>query len=156
MHVYVCLLAWPFDGPLTVNFKWAHSNISRRSIAMKHVKPVEGYCQSVAPRTKITEVEACVVLVCASTDDGRLLTGGTNLIWTVVEWSDFTPCTHLYEGMVEVLQIHMPSQMLHGHTWRPLLLLDTVSPPPFLHTVWINIQWRGNCSGRSGFGRYTF
>ena len=27
-----------------------------------------------------------MILVCASTDDGRLLTGGTKLIWTVVDW----------------------------------------------------------------------
>ena len=31
------------------------------------------------------EVEARVALVCASTDDGRPLTGGTNLIWTMVD-----------------------------------------------------------------------
>ena len=37
------------------------------------------------PRAKTTEVEAHVALVCASTDDGRPLTGGTNLIWTVVD-----------------------------------------------------------------------
>ena len=37
-------------------------------------------------RTKTTEVEARMALVCASTDDGRPLTSGTNLIWTVVEW----------------------------------------------------------------------
>ena len=36
------------------------------------------------PGAKATEVEEYVVLVCASTDDSRLLTGGTNLIWTVV------------------------------------------------------------------------
>ena len=35
---------------------------------------------------KTIEVEARVALVCASTDDGRPLTGGTNLIWTVVDW----------------------------------------------------------------------
>ena len=34
---------------------------------------------------KTTEVEARVALVCASTSDGRLLTGGTNLIGTVVD-----------------------------------------------------------------------
>ena len=34
---------------------------------------------------KMTEVEACVALVCASTDDSRSLTGGTNLIWTMVD-----------------------------------------------------------------------
>ena len=38
------------------------------------------------PGAKTTEVEARVALVCASTDDGRPLTGGTNLIWTVVDW----------------------------------------------------------------------
>ena len=38
------------------------------------------------PGAKATEVEARVALVCASTDDGRPLTGGTNLIWTVVDW----------------------------------------------------------------------
>ena len=37
------------------------------------------------PGTKTTEVEIRVALVCASTDDGRLLTGSTNLIWTVVD-----------------------------------------------------------------------
>ena len=35
------------------------------------------------PGVKTTEVEAH--LVCTSTDDGRPLTGGTNLIWTVVD-----------------------------------------------------------------------
>ena len=34
---------------------------------------------------KTTEVEARVELVCVSTDDGRSLTGGTNLIGTVVD-----------------------------------------------------------------------
>ena len=37
------------------------------------------------PGVKTTEVEAHVALVCASTNDGRLLTGGTNLIGTVVD-----------------------------------------------------------------------
>ena len=32
---------------------------------------------------KTTEVEACVALVCASTNDDRLLTDG---IWKVVDW----------------------------------------------------------------------
>ena len=36
------------------------------------------------PGAKTTEVEAHVALVCVSTDDSRPLTGGTNLIWTVV------------------------------------------------------------------------
>ena len=42
----------------------------------------------------MTEVEACVVLVCAYTDDGRPLTGDTKLIWTVVDWvtSGSGPC----------------------------------------------------------------
>ena len=54
-------------------------------VCVKHVK---GYCQSVAlgTRVKTIEVEAGVALVCASTDDGRPLTGSTNLIWTVVDY----------------------------------------------------------------------
>ena len=39
---------------------------------------------------KMTEVEACMALVCASTDDSRPLTNGTNLIWTVVDWVSST------------------------------------------------------------------
>ena len=44
---------------------------------------------------------AHVALVCASTNDGRPLTGGTNLIWTVVDWvtSGSGPCmngTHVF------------------------------------------------------------
>ena len=38
------------------------------------------------PGAKTTEVEARVALFCASTDDGRPLTGCENLIWTVVDW----------------------------------------------------------------------
>ena len=46
------------------------------------------------PGAKTIEVEARVALVCASTDDSRLLTGGKNLIWTVVDWvaSGSGPC----------------------------------------------------------------
>ena len=40
------------------------------------------------PGAKTTEVEARVALVCASTDDGRPLTGGANLIWKVVDYSE--------------------------------------------------------------------
>ena len=36
------------------------------------------------PRAKMTEIEARMALVCASTDNSRPLTGGTNLIWTVL------------------------------------------------------------------------
>ena len=63
---------------------------------VKHVKPASGglLSESSGPRAKTTEVEARVALVCASTDDGRPLTGGTNLIWTVVDWvtSGSGPC----------------------------------------------------------------
>ena len=41
--------------------------------------------QRQGPGANMTEVEAHVALVCASIDDGRLLTGGTNLIWTMVD-----------------------------------------------------------------------
>ena len=37
------------------------------------------------PGVKTTEVETCMALVCASTDDGRPLTGSTSLTWTVVD-----------------------------------------------------------------------
>ena len=42
----------------------------------------------------MTEVEARIALVCASTDDSRSLTGGTNLIWTMVDCvaSGSRPC----------------------------------------------------------------
>ena len=40
----------------------------------------------VVPGAKMTEVEVRVSLVCASTDDGRLLIGGTNLVST---WGRF-------------------------------------------------------------------
>ena len=54
---------------------------------------------------KTTEVEARVAMVCATTDDGRLLTGGTNLIWTVVYWvaSGSGPCingTHQRQKLI--------------------------------------------------------
>ena len=44
----------------------------------------------------MTEVEARVALVCVSTDNGRPLTGITNLIWTMVDWvaSGSGPCTN--------------------------------------------------------------
>ena len=44
--------------------------------------------QRQGPGVKTTEVEARVALVSASTDDGRPLTGGTNLIWMVVDYSE--------------------------------------------------------------------
>ena len=37
--------------------------------------------QRQGPRAMMTELEARLALVCASADDDRLLTGGTNLIW---------------------------------------------------------------------------
>ena len=37
------------------------------------------------PGVRMTEVEARKALVCASTDDGRPLTDGANLIWVVVD-----------------------------------------------------------------------
>ena len=44
---------------------------------------MESYCQCRGPGAKMTEVEVCVALVCASTDDDRLLIGSTNLILMV-------------------------------------------------------------------------
>ena len=39
--------------------------------------------QRLGPGVKTTEVEVCVALVCASTDDGRPFIGSTNLVLTV-------------------------------------------------------------------------
>ena len=59
---------------------------------MKHVSAAcEGQWRATVrvqrrgPGAKTTEVEARVALVCASTNDGRQLKGGTNLVWTVVD-----------------------------------------------------------------------
>ena len=64
---------------------------------MKHVKGqwrATVRVQRRGPGAKTTEVEARVALVGASTDDGRPLTGGSNLVWTVVDWvaSGTGPC----------------------------------------------------------------
>ena len=89
------------NRPLTVNFKWAHIQIFHedRYRAWSMWRPVEGVrMQRRRPRAKTTEVVARMALVCASTDDGRPLTGGTTLIcwrWlTVVDWvaSGSGPC----------------------------------------------------------------
>ena len=52
---------------------------------IKHVKASGGLLSECSvrnpePGAKTTEVEARVGLVCASTDDGRSFTGGTNLV----------------------------------------------------------------------------
>ena len=46
---------------------------------------MEGYYLSdtSGPGMKTTEVKVRMALVCASTNDGRPLTGGINLIWMV-------------------------------------------------------------------------
>ena len=61
---------------------------------VKHVKASGRLLQRWGPGAKTTEVEARVALVCASTDDGRPLTGSTKLIRTVVDWvaSGSGPC----------------------------------------------------------------
>ena len=67
-RVYLCAYAC-LDRPLTGNFKWAHSNISRRSISRYRKsmwRPVEGYCQSAASWTR-------------SEDDWSWSTRGTGL-----------------------------------------------------------------------------
>ena len=54
---------------------------------VKHVKAREGTVrvQRRGPGVKTIEVEAHVALDCASINDGRSLTGSTNLIWTMVD-----------------------------------------------------------------------
>ena len=94
LRTCVCMLACLFaclDRPLTVNFKWAHSNISRRSIVHE---ACEGQwrpdCQSAASAIQSEDdrswsTHGNLILICASTDNSRPLTGGTK-IWTVVAW----------------------------------------------------------------------
>ena len=56
-------------------------------INVKHVRPVDTVrVQYQGLEAKTTEVEARVALICASTDNGRPLLGGLNLIQTVVDW----------------------------------------------------------------------
>ena len=85
------MLAWTDHLPEILNERI--QNISRRSIS-RYRKTCEGQWRATVrvqrhgPGAKTTEVEARVVLVCASTDDSRPLTGGANLIWTVVDYSE--------------------------------------------------------------------
>ena len=64
--IYACLLAC-LDRPLTVNFEWAHSNISQKSISWSTWRPGESYCQSAADperrRLKLKHVWRWFVLV---------------------------------------------------------------------------------------------
>ena len=71
-----CLLAC-LDHPTYHKFQMSIFKYFTK-IDVKHVRPVEGYCQVQywGPEAKKTEVEARVALICASTDNGRSLTGG--------------------------------------------------------------------------------
>ena len=86
------MLAWTDHLPEILNER-IQIIISRRSIS-RYRKTCEGQWRATVrvqchgPGAKTTEVEAHVALVCASTDDGRPLTGGANLIWTVVDYSE--------------------------------------------------------------------
>ena len=61
-------------------------------------------CQG--PGVKMTEVEAHVALVCASTNDGRPLTGGTNLIWMVVTGS-LQVVDHALTALINAREIYL-------------------------------------------------
>ena len=83
-----CLLAC-LDRPLTVNFKWAYSNISQRSILWRPVEASGGQwrpdCQSAVSATWSKDdwswcTRGNLILVCASTDDDGPL---AVQIWTV-------------------------------------------------------------------------
>ena len=71
---------------------------------VKHVRPATVRVQYQGPGVKTTEVEARMALVCASTDNGRPLTGGANLIRTVVDWvtSGSGPCINGTQKMPEI------------------------------------------------------
>ena len=82
---YACL-DWPLTLNLNERIQIFHDD--RHRVNWGTWRPVESYCQSAAlsTRRKTTEVKALVALVCASTDDGRPLIGGTNLIsWSTVD-----------------------------------------------------------------------
>ena len=69
------------------------------------------------PGAKTTEVEARVALVCASTDDGRPLTGGANLIWTVVDYSLFHACVATLAalaGRFQVRAMHIKTALINA------------------------------------------
>ena len=61
---------------------------------MKHVRPVEGYCrvQYRGPEAKTIEVEACVALICASTDDSRSSQVVVDWVASRVEFQVGRPC----------------------------------------------------------------
>ena len=52
---------------------------------MKHMRPATVIVKYRGHGAKMTEVEARVALVCASTNNSSLLTGGANLILMVVD-----------------------------------------------------------------------
>ena len=88
LHMCVYL---SMDWPLPVNFKWVHSNISWRSISWSMWSQWRSDCQSAVSATRSKDdwswsMRGNLILVCASTDDSRPLTGSTNLIWIVVDW----------------------------------------------------------------------
>ena len=63
------------------------------------------------PEAKTTEVEACVTLICASTDDSRPVTGRLNLIKKMVDWvaSGSGPSlVHVCVAMLAALAGEMP------------------------------------------------
>ena len=79
----VCLFVWTDHLPEILNEQIQIFYDDRRPEAF------EGQCRATVrvqrrgPGAKTTEVEVRVALVCAPTDDGMPLIGGTNLISTV-------------------------------------------------------------------------
>ena len=63
-------------------------------IDVKHVRPVEDYyrVQYREPEAKTTEVEARVVLICASTDNGRSSQAVIDWLASWVEFQVGGPC----------------------------------------------------------------
>ena len=83
------MLAWTDHLPEILNERIQIFHEDRYRDIVKHDQwRATVRVQRHGPGAKTTEVEARVALVCASTDDGRPLTGGANLIWTVVDYSE--------------------------------------------------------------------
>ena len=89
LHMHVCIYAWTDHLPENLNerIQIFHYDFTKINIEKQWRATVQ--VQRQEPRAMMTELEARMALVCASTDDSRPLTGCTNLIWTVVNRDTF-------------------------------------------------------------------
>ena len=85
--IYACTFVWTDYLPEILNERIQvfpedrYREEAQWRATVRHVR-----VQHQEPRAMMTELDARLALVCASTDDSRLLTGGTNLLSAVVDW----------------------------------------------------------------------